>query len=207
VAVDNREETIPDRSRLPQIAGLARCRSHYTDSVRVQARHCTGQCQSESALRAKQRRTRNRLRQSTYHRRASRPPSMTLPRSKTAQSHAYTYQHTSRTANRTTIQETTSTRAVSQQRKGMPRYYNINSTGSCIPNMLKQLHPRAGGLRWLGVPYVSSTRHERPVDLAYRSQRFTNSGVKRLTQRMIVVCESERPRSAIISTRSRRLSL
>jgi hypothetical protein len=24
--------------------------------------------------------------------------------------------------------------------------------GHCIPNMLKQHHPQAGGLRWLGVP-------------------------------------------------------
>ncbi|MET3632431.1 hypothetical protein ABIC51_007292 [Burkholderia sp. 572] len=38
----------------------------------------------------------------------------------------------------------------------MPRYCNVNSSGSCIPNMLKQLHPRTGGLRWLGVPYVKS---------------------------------------------------
>ena len=36
--------------------------------------------------------------------------------------------------------------------KGHARYCNINSTGSCIPDMLKQLHPHAGGLRWLGVP-------------------------------------------------------
>ena len=26
-----------------------------------------------------------------------------------------------------------------------------NSHGFCIPNMLKQFHPHAGGLRWLGV--------------------------------------------------------
>lgn len=85
--MDNREETIPARRRLLQIARLTRRRS------RVQARHCTGQCQSESALRARQRHTRNRLRQSTYHRRASRPPSMALSRSKTAQSHAYLSTH------------------------------------------------------------------------------------------------------------------
>jgi hypothetical protein len=30
-------------------------------------------------------------------------------------------------------------------------HYSENFTGSCIPNMLKQLHPHAGGLRWLGV--------------------------------------------------------
>jgi len=30
------------------------------------------------------------------------------------------------------------------------------TAGYCIPNMLKQLHPLAGGLRWLGVPYVMS---------------------------------------------------
>jgi hypothetical protein len=34
----------------------------------------------------------------------------------------------------------------------MPRYYNINSSGYCIPEMLKQFHPHTGGLRWLGVP-------------------------------------------------------
>jgi hypothetical protein len=44
----------------------------------------------------------------------------------------------------------------------MPRYCDINSTGSCIPDMLKQLHPRTGGLRWLGVLYVSSIRQLRP---------------------------------------------
>lgn len=38
----------------------------------------------------------------------------------------------------------------------MPRHRNVNSSGSCIPNMLKQFHPRTGGLRWLGVPYVKS---------------------------------------------------
>ncbi len=43
----------------------------------------------------------------------------------------------------------------------MPRYRNINSAGSCIPDMLKQLHPRTGGLRWLGVPYVISPTHAR----------------------------------------------
>jgi hypothetical protein len=26
------------------------------------------------------------------------------------------------------------------------------TAGHCIPDMLKQLHPHAGGLRWLGVP-------------------------------------------------------
>jgi hypothetical protein len=31
-----------------------------------------------------------------------------------------------------------------------------NSVGHCIPDMLKQLHPRTGGLRWLGVLYVMS---------------------------------------------------
>jgi len=40
-----------------------------------------------------------------------------------------------------------------------------------------------------------------------RFQRLTNSGVKCFTQRMIVVCASDNPRSTIISTRSRRLSL
>jgi hypothetical protein len=34
-----------------------------------------------------------------------------------------------------------------------------NFIGRCIPNMLKQRHPHAGGLRWLGVPYVMSARH------------------------------------------------
>jgi hypothetical protein len=33
---------------------------------------------------------------------------------------------------------------------------NNNSVGHCIPDMLKQLHPHAGGLRWLGVLYVMS---------------------------------------------------
>jgi len=43
----------------------------------------------------------------------------------------------------------------------MPRYYNVNSTGSCIPNMLKQFHPQTGGLRWLGVLYVMSETQAR----------------------------------------------
>jgi hypothetical protein len=30
---------------------------------------------------------------------------------------------------------------LSQQGKGMPRYYNINSTGSCIRKMIEQLSP------------------------------------------------------------------
>ncbi|MGF6298087.1 hypothetical protein OKW42_001417 [Paraburkholderia sp. WC7.3d] len=54
---------------------------------------------------------------------------------------------------------------------------------------------------------LSSTRHDCPVGLPKRFHRFTNSGAKRRTQRRIVVCASDRPRSAIISTRSRRLSL
>jgi hypothetical protein len=37
--------------------------------------------------------------------------------------------------------------------KGHSRKKNA---GYCIPNMLKQLHPLAGGLRWLGVLYVIS---------------------------------------------------
>lgn len=41
----------------------------------------------------------------------------------------------------------------------MPRYCNINSSGYCIPDMLKQFHPHTGGLRWLGVPYVKSETH------------------------------------------------
>ena len=36
-----------------------------------------------------------------------------------------------------------------------------------------------------------------------RFQRFSNSGTYRATHRMIVVCETVTPRSAIISTRSR----
>ena len=40
-----------------------------------------------------------------------------------------------------------------------------------------------------------------------RFQRFSNSGAKRCTQRMIVVWAKVRPRSAIISTRSRKLQL
>ena len=37
--------------------------------------------------------------------------------------------------------------------KGHAQYYNTNYyTGLCIPNMLKQLYPQEGGLRWLGVP-------------------------------------------------------
>jgi hypothetical protein len=40
--------------------------------------------------------------------------------------------------------------------EGHARYYNVNVSGYCIPDMLKQLHPHAGGLRWLGVLYVSS---------------------------------------------------
>jgi hypothetical protein len=38
----------------------------------------------------------------------------------------------------------------------MPRNCKVNFSGYCIPDMLKQLHPHAGGLRWLGVPYVKS---------------------------------------------------
>ena len=41
----------------------------------------------------------------------------------------------------------------------MPRYCNVNFSGYCIPDMLKQLHPHTGGLRWLGVLYVISVTH------------------------------------------------
>ena len=34
----------------------------------------------------------------------------------------------------------------------MPQHYTINFSGVYIPNMLKQLYPHTGGLRWLGVP-------------------------------------------------------
>lgn len=37
-----------------------------------------------------------------------------------------------------------------------PVLHNFNSAGSCIPNMLKKLHPQTGGLRWLGVLQVMS---------------------------------------------------
>ena len=36
---------------------------------------------------------------------------------------------------------------------------NINTDEQCIPDMLKQLGPRQGGLRCLGVPYVKSDTH------------------------------------------------
>src|SRR6202045_1509133 len=51
------------------------------------------------------------------------------------------------------------------------------------------------------------TLHDRPTAWANRFQRFSNSGAYRHTQRIMVVWASDRPRSAIISTRSRRLSL
>ncbi|CAM2197935.1 conserved protein of unknown function [Paraburkholderia kururiensis] len=38
----------------------------------------------------------------------------------------------------------------------MPRHNNVNFSGYCIPNMLKQHYPHKGGLRWLSVPYVKS---------------------------------------------------
>ena len=38
----------------------------------------------------------------------------------------------------------------------MSRYNSNKFTEPCIPDMLKQLHPHAGGLRWLGVQYVIS---------------------------------------------------
>jgi hypothetical protein len=35
--------------------------------------------------------------------------------------------------------------------EGHARYCNINPDEQCIPDMLKQLGPHSGGLRWLGV--------------------------------------------------------
>ena len=40
--------------------------------------------------------------------------------------------------------------------KGHSRHNVDKFAGPCIPDMLKQLHPLAGGLRWLGVLYVMS---------------------------------------------------
>jgi len=54
----------------------------------------------------------------------------------------------------------------------MPRYCNINSAGSSIPNMLKQLHARAGGLRWPGVLYVSSIGQLLPTGPLAAAKRF-----------------------------------
>ena len=36
--------------------------------------------------------------------------------------------------------------------EGHARALQRQRPGCCIPNMLKQLYPHAGGLRWLGVP-------------------------------------------------------
>jgi hypothetical protein len=36
--------------------------------------------------------------------------------------------------------------------EGHARYCKINFVEACIPNMLQQLGPHLGGLRWLGVP-------------------------------------------------------
>ena len=41
-----------------------------------------------------------------------------------------------------------------------------HTVGYCIPDMLKQLHPRVGGLRWLGVHHVISQAHRRFDSLA-----------------------------------------
>ena len=46
-----------------------------------------------------------------------------------------------------------------------------------------------------------------PLGREYWLQRFSNSGIKRCTQRRIVVCVTSIPRSAIICTKSRELSL
>src|SRR5258705_12142283 len=60
--------------------------------------------------------------------------------------------------------------------EGHARYCNINSTGSCIPNMLKQHHPHTGRLRWLGVLYVSSTRHLLTTGRLRRPKPFSRIG-------------------------------
>src|SRR5580693_9687890 len=52
-----------------------------------------------------------------------------------------------------------------------------------------------------------ATRHESPTGRAYRLQRFSNSGTYCCTHRRIVVWDRVIPRSAIIWTRSRKLSL
>src|SRR5580698_10032876 len=52
-----------------------------------------------------------------------------------------------------------------------------------------------------------ATRHESPTGGAYRLQRFSNSGTYCCTHRRIVVWDRVMPRSAIIWTRSRELSL
>jgi hypothetical protein len=70
--------------------------------------------------------------------------------------------------------------------KGMPRYRNINSTGFCIPNMLKQLHPHAGGLCWLGVLYVSSICQLLPTGRLRRRNAFSNTGSSLMAQRCMV---------------------
>ena len=51
------------------------------------------------------------------------------------------------------------------------------------------------------------TRHDPPTARAYRVQHFSNSGTYRCTHLRIVVCASWMPRSPIISTRSRELSV
>jgi len=40
--------------------------------------------------------------------------------------------------------------------KGQTQVLQYQLHWFCIPNMLKQLYPQKGGLRWLGVPYVKS---------------------------------------------------
>lgn len=40
--------------------------------------------------------------------------------------------------------------------KGHTPVLNVAVAGYCIPDMLKQLHPHTGGLRWLGVLKVMS---------------------------------------------------
>lgn len=41
----------------------------------------------------------------------------------------------------------------------MHRNCEVNFSGSWIPDTVKQLHPHAGGLRWLSVQQLKSSTH------------------------------------------------
>lgn len=58
----------------------------------------------------------------------------------------------------------------------MPRYNNVNFSGYCIPNMLKQHYPHKGGLRWLGVHSEMSVTHFSLGASAWKSRLMMFSG-------------------------------
>jgi hypothetical protein len=81
-----------------------------------------------------------------------------------------------------------------------PEMHRVPGSVHC----LVEVHPSPTDLD-IGIGFVDSPRST-GEPLLKQFQRLMNSGVYRRTQRRIVVCATCKPRSAIISTRSRKLS-